>query len=467
MQHNLLKMILLAEEFYNLANELQELGQLERAADNYQRSLEIYPNHAEAHSNLGNVLRDLGQLDNALTYYRRALEIKPDYAQVYFNLGYILLDQGDLVAAEKYFNLALEKEPDLTQAHQGLACVFQRYGNDELSRYHRDRGFGNQPLSTVPCQGGGTPIQLLVLGSALEGNLPWRFLIDRNTFQTIILAVEYFDERLPLPQHQLILNAIGDADICQQGLEIATRLVERSQSRVANHPQAVLQTGRLINAQRLCSIPGVITPRMVLLAKKELDSGKVGEMLANAGFDFPLLLRPPGFHRGNYFVCVDSYEAMISALEKLPGEYVLTIEHLDSRSADGLFRKYRALSINGSLYPIHMAISTQWMVHYFSSDMDKNEHYREEEQAFLNDFAAFLGADVMAALEKISKMLGLDYCGIDFGIDKNGNVLLFEANSTMLINQLSDEKQWDYRRTAINNALGAAKNMLAGWVTVT
>jgi len=158
---------------------------------------------------------------------------------------------------------------------------------------------------------------------------------------------------------------------------------------------------------------------------------------------------------------------MISALEKLPGEYVLTIEHLDSRSADGLFRKYRALSINGSLYPIHMAISTQWMVHYFSSDMDKNEHYREEEQAFLNDFAAFLGADVMAALEKISKMLGLDYCGIDFGIDKNGNVLLFEANSTMLINQLSDEKQWDYRRTAINNALGAAKNMLAGWVTVT
>ena len=467
MQHNLLKLIQLAEAFYNLASELQEIGQLERAADNYRRSLEIYPNHAEAHSSLGNVLRDLGQIDTAVTHYRWALEIKPDSAQVYFNLGYIRLDQGDLAAAEKYFNLALEKEPDLMQAHQGLACIFQRCGNDELSHYHRDAGFGKQPLSTVPYQGRGTPVQLLVLGSAMEGNLPWRFLIDRNEFQTTIMAVEYFDERLPLPLHQLILNAIGDADICQQGLEIATRLIERSQARVANHPQALLQTGRLMNAQRLGAISGVITPRMVLMSKKELDPGKTIEIIANAGLAFPFLLRPPGFHRGNYFVCVDSYDALILAMEKLPGEQVLAIEYLDSRSQDGLFRKYRVMSIDGFLYPIHLAVSTQWMVHYFSSDMDKNEQYREEEQAFLNDFAAFLGAGVMTALEKINKMLGLDYCGIDFGIDKQGNVLLFEANSTMLINQLSDEKQWDYRRAAINNALAAAKSMLTGRVTLT
>jgi Tfp pilus assembly protein PilF/glutathione synthase/RimK-type ligase-like ATP-grasp enzyme len=501
MQNNLLKMILLAEEFYNLANELQELGQLERAVDNYRRSLEIYPNYAEvhnnlgnvlcelgqaeeavssyqralvinpdyadAHSNLGNVLRDLGQIDIALSHYRRALEIKPDSAQVHFNLGYILLDQGDLAAAEQYFNLALEEEPDLTQAHQGLACIFQRCGSDELSRYHRDRGFGKQPLSTLSYQGRGTPIQLLVLGSALEGNLPWRFLIDRNTFQTTILAVEYFDEQLPLPPHQLILNAIGDADICQQGLEIATRLIQSSQTRVANPPQSVLLTGRLINAQRLGAISGVTTPRMLFMPKSEIDSRKISELLSNAGLNFPLLLRPPGFHRGNYFVCVDSVDALILAMEKLPGEQVLAIEYLDSRSQDGLFRKYRVMSINGSLYPIHMAVSSQWMVHYFSSDMDKNAQYREEEQAFLNEFAAFLGADVMAVLEKMSKMLGLDYCGIDFGIDQQGNVLLFEANSTMLINQLNDEKQWDYRRAAINNALAAAKNMLAGWGTLT
>jgi tetratricopeptide (TPR) repeat protein len=528
MQNNFLKMILLAEAFYSLGNELQELGQLERAVDNYRRALEINPDFAEAHNNLGNALRDFGQLDDAVASYRRALEIKPDCAEVHFNLGNVLqdlgqlegavacyrraleikpgyadahtnlgnawrdlgqlddavasyrraleikpdfviaqcnlgnvlLDRGDLKAAETHFNTALSLNSELAQAHQGLACIFQRRGNDETARYHRDRGFGKQPLSTMAYRGQGEPVQLLVLGSALEGNLPWQFLIDSKVFQTTLMAVEYFDEQLPLPPHQIILNAIGDADICQHGLAIAGRLIARTKAPIANHPAAVLQTGRLMNARRLGVISGVVTPRMALVSKVDCGSGKTLEILKNEGLAFPLLLRPPGFHRGNYFVCVASPAALNLAVAELPGENLLAIELLDSRSADHLFRKYRVLSINGSLYPIHMAISAEWKVHYFSSGMDEYESYRHEEDAFLNGFATFFGPDITSALEKISQTLGLDYCGMDFGIDKNGNILLYEANSTMLINQLSNEKQWDYRRAAIANALAASKRML-------
>ena len=39
----------------------------------------------------------------------------------------------------------------------------------------------------------------------------------------------------------------------------------------------------------------------------------------------------------------------------------------------------------------------------------------------------------MAALGGIATMLDLDYAGIDFAIDADGNVLLFEANPTMAI----------------------------------
>lgn len=521
-------MILLAEAFYNLGNELQELGQLERAVDNYRRALEINPGYAEAHSNLGNVLRDLGQLDEAVASYRRALELKPDYAEahsnlgnalrdlgqlddavasyhqalkinsdcavVHFNLGNalrdlgelddavasyrralvikpdyaiaqcnlgnVLLDRGDLTAAETHFNMALSLDSELAQAHQGLACIFQRRGNEEIARHHRDMGFGKQPLSTMAYCGQGKPVQLLVLGSALEGNLPWQFLIDRNVFQTTIMAVEYFDEQLPLPPHQIILNAIGDADICQHGLAIAGRLIAGTKAPIANHPAAALQTGRLMNARRLGVIPGVVTPRMALVSKADCSSGKALEIFKNAGLAFPLLLRPPGFHRGNYFICVESPDTLRIAVAELPGDNLLAIELLDSRSADNLFRKYRVLSINGSLYPIHMAISAEWKVHYFSSDMDKYENYRHEEEAFLNGFAAFFGPDITSALEKISQMLGLDYCGMDFGIGQDGNILLYEANSTMLINQLTNEKRWDYRRAAIANALTASKRML-------
>ena len=453
-----------AEMYYNQGIVLQDLGQLEGAVASYRRALEIKPGYADAHTNLGNALRDLGQLDEAAASYRSALEIKPDFAITQCNLGNVLLDSGDLVAAEKHFNMALRLDAELAQAHQGLACIFQRLGNEETSRYHRDRGFGKQPLSSVAFSGRGKPVQLLVLGSALEGNLPWRFLIDNNVFRTTIMAVEYFDEQLQLPPHQMILNAIGDADICQRGLEIACRLIEKSKAPIANHPAVVMQTGRLMNAKRLGVIPGVVTPRILLLSKADLSSGKALEILTSEGLLFPMLLRPPGFHRGNYFVRVDDPDAFSLAVGELPGENLLAIEFLDSCSTDNLFRKYRVMSISGSLYPIHMAISKQWMVHYFSSDMDKNEQFRKEEEAFLNDFATFFGPNVMSALDKINQTLGLDYCGIDFGIDKKGNILLYEANSTMLINQLTHERQWDYRRKAINNALAAAKRMLVGRV---
>ena len=535
MQSDILKHILLAEAFYNLGNDLQELGQFERAIDNYRRALVIYPNYveahnnlgnvlrdldqtnealasfrraleinpnfAEAHSNLGNALRDLDQLDDAVASYRRALEIKPDCAEIHFNLGKVLqdlglpvdavasyrssldikpdsavtqcslgnvlLDIGNLSAAEKHFNIALSLNSELEQVHQGLACIFQRLGNEEISRFHRDEGFKNNPLSTLRYLGRNKPVQLLVLGSALEGNLPWRFLIDSNVFQTSILAVEYFDEYLPLPPHHLILNAIGDADICQHGLKIACRLIEKSDAPIINPPATVIQTGRLNNAQRLRIIPGVVTPHMALVSKADLISGNISKKLTDEGLTFPLLLRPPGFHRGNYFVRIDSIEALTLAAEKLPGEHLLAIEFIDARSADNLFRKYRVMFINGSLYPIHMAISTQWMVHYFSSDMDKNDQFRNEEDAFLNSFSSFLGADTILVLEKISKTIGLDYCGIDFGINKNGNILLYEANSTMLINSLTNEKKWDYRRQAINNALAATKRILIERILLT
>lgn len=465
-----------AEAHYNLGNALQQLGQLQDAVSSYRRAVEIKPDYAEAHYNLGNALQELRLLQEAVASYLRALEIKPDFAVArwhpatadnyhpdetlaHVNLGNVLLDMGELAAAKQHFKIALRLNPESALAHQGLACLLQRSGDEQASRYHRDKGFGMQPLTTVTYRGQGKPVPLLVLGSALEGNLPWRFLIDREVFQTTLMTVEYFDDTLPLPPHQLVLNAIGDADICQDGLEIANRLMENTQAPILNHPRGVAQTGRLTNARRLGRLPGVVAPRMAVISKVEVDSGIAWQRLADEGLAFPLLLRPPGFHGGNYFVRVESQDQFKSAFADLPGENQLVIEFLDSRSQDNLFRKYRVMIIDGSFYPVHMAISRNWKVHYFSSDMDDNVEYRNEEEKYLNNFSSFLGAEAIAALEQISHTLGLDYCGIDFGMDQHGNILLYEANATMQISQPDNEKRWDYKREAVSNALAATKRM--------
>jgi tetratricopeptide (TPR) repeat protein len=455
---------------FNLANFLATFnrsGDVDEAKSIFLEVIKAEPTHLEAWNNLGRLLFDTGYTSAARTAYSAAVTYHPREAIAHVNLGSVLLDMGDLPAAEKHFKIALDLNPDLANAHQGLASISHRLGLEDESCHHRDMGFGKQPISTLAYRGRGKPIQLLVLGSALEGNIPWRFLIDSNVFQTTIIAVEYFDTQLPLPLHQLIINAIGDADLCQNGLEIANQLIKKSQAPIINRPDAVLQTGRLMNAQRLGILLGVVAPRMALVSKTDIISGQALEMLADKEFTFPLLLRSPGFQGGNYFVCVDGPNELNSAVEELPGESQLAIEFIDSRSEDRLFRKYRVMSINGSFYPIHLAISAHWKVHYVTSDMSNNAKYRNEEDAFLNDFSTFLGSTAITVLERISQALGLDYCGIDFGMDKNGNILLYEANSTMVFNPPTHEKQWDYKRAAIENALAATKRMFLERVSLT
>jgi hypothetical protein len=43
------------------------------------------------------------------------------------------------------------------------------------------------------------------------------FLDDQIYFVTVIVA-EFYDPALPLPPHRLMMNAIGDADLCQPAL---------------------------------------------------------------------------------------------------------------------------------------------------------------------------------------------------------------------------------------------------------
>lgn len=446
----------------NLANFLAASDSDEDVAEAKTLFIEIIranPAHFQAWNNLGNLLFETGYTSAAHTAYSAAATYHPGEASAHVNLGNVLLYKNDLAAAQTHFRNALELDSGLAEAHQGLASILHRQNDEAQAAYHRAQGFGNKAVTTLAYRGRDKPAPLLILASALEGNIPWRFLIDQSVFETTIVAVEYFDHSLDLTSLPLIFNAIGDADLSREGLEIARQMVAGTGANVINAPDAVLQTGRLANARRLALLQGVTVPRMESLCKAQLRSGAALQTLAEKRIGFPLLLRAPGFHGGNHFVRADSAEELPAAVDTLPGETVLAMEFLDPRCGDALFRKYRVMAINGALYPVHMAISAHWKVHYFSSNMAENSRYRDEEAAFLHDFSAVLGPEVMTALARISHAMGLDYCGMDFSVADDGRLLLYEANATMAIVPPSHETQWDYRRRTIERALAAAKNM--------
>ncbi len=445
---------------FNLANWLAASNRpdaLQDAQANYLELLKAEPQHLGAWNNLGTLLFETGYVSAAETAYTAATTYHPDDLAARINLGNVLLHKNALDAARNQFTAALRLHPDQAEAHQGLASCFSREGDEERAAWHRQQGFGRQPITILTHRGRGHPIPLLILATAQEGNIPWRFLVDRNRFHSTILAMEHVDPELALPPHALIFNAIGDADRCVDGLQLARQFAARSRAPIINAPHRVLRTGRQDHAQRLAGITGLTVPRIMALTTSE--SPAVAHELERLGFRFPLLLRAPGFHGGHFFLRVESLELLEQALNALPGNEVLAIEWLDARGPDGLYRKFRMMRIGGQLLPIHLALASQWKVHYFSSDMARDAAYRAEEAAFLEDPAAFLGAPAMATLAALGDAIDLDYFGMDFCLDADGNILLFEANATMVLQPPTNEALWDYRRAATERALQATRHL--------
>ena len=440
------------------------LGALDRKLDAQSAFIDLlrrHPTHFSALNEFGTLLAAQGAIDAACRVYAEAILHHPDNPMARVNLGNLLLRANRHAEARAHYEAALKADPDHAAAHQGLGAVLADEGDRVSAREHFRKGFRGHAVSTLPYRGEGPPIPLLQLVSSGGGNIPTAPFLDDCVFMTTVVVADHLDAATPLPPHRLIFNAIGDPDLCQPALEAAIRLTARSTAPVINDPRAVMTTGRIDNAAQLAGLPGVITAKTLAVARAILAGRQAVSWLAGHGFAFPLLLRSPGYHTGRNFVLVEGAADLAGAVAELPGEELLAIEYLDARGKDGNARKYRVMMIGGKIFPLHLAISRNWKVHYFTSDMaDKSDH-RTEEMAFLENMDAVLGGRAMAALRAICDTLSLDYGGVDFGVNADGDLLLFEANATMVIaSPPGDDPRWAYRRGAIATAIEAVVAMI-------
>jgi hypothetical protein len=427
------------------ARALVATGDDEAAKHAYLEVLLADPVHCGALTELGALAHASGFVSAARDAYRQAVQCHPSSKVAHVGYAYLLNEAGDFAAARFHYQAALAIDPDLPEAHQGLARVLTEIG--ENADEHWQKGFSGHAVIRRRYRGTGIGIPLLMLVAAAGGNIPTQHWIDDRVFAVTAVYADFFDPVDPLPPHAMIVNAIGDADLCSTALANAERMVAHCTAPLVNHPARVRATGREANARRLGNIDGVIAPRVVPLSRA-------------AGLQFPLLLRAPGYHTGQFFVRVETPGGLAEATASLPRGDPLAIEYLDARGPDGMARKYRVMFIGGVAYPLHLAISADWKVHYFTAAMAADPAFRVEERRFLDDMPAVLGERAMRALAEIQVMLDLDYAGIDFGIAPDGSLLLFEANATMAIIPLAPDPIWDYRRRSVTGAMAAARRLL-------
>lgn len=117
--------------YVNLGAAYQARGDLQAAAEVYQRAVERFPRNAILHNNLGALYRASGDLRRAAEEFRAAIRVNPGFAMAFFNLGRALQEVGARDEAIAAFQRFLALAPSQPGAMPSIPQARQRLGELE------------------------------------------------------------------------------------------------------------------------------------------------------------------------------------------------------------------------------------------------------------------------------------------------------------------------------------------------
>ena len=363
-------------------------------------------------------------------------------------------------AASYWFLRALLLNPDVAETHLHMGMALRELGREAESELCARNACLRQSLYIDQVW----PMQrrsVLVLCTGGNDNVPLQFLMPTPISRQIRWAVEFgiIGPVRELPPYDLVFNAIGDADRAPRGLEAAARFVPQAGKPVLNLPDRIMRTSRDQIHGLLSGLQGVYMPPTVRW--RPGAGASLADAIAAAGLEYPVTVRPVGRHGGKGLRRLDTRQ---EAEDAGPGEKeeMYLSRYCDYRSADGYFRKYRVVFVDREPLPYHLAIGEQWVLHYVTADMRPHAWKTEEERRFLDDPESALGAAAWAALREIGKRLDLDYCGVDFSLQPDGRVLVFEANATMLVHpENGEDTVLNFKNPYVQRIFDAFEDLLA------
>jgi tetratricopeptide (TPR) repeat protein len=372
-----------------------------------------------------------------------------------YNLATACYQAGQRAEAKRWYALALRLDPALVAAHRNLAAILETEGRLEEARRHRDEAYRRQSVFVEPAAVEAQ--RVLLLAASGYGNVPIEALFPPANVTRITWFVDYAKpgEAERLPPFDLVFNAAGDPDMAGPLAPEVAGFLARLKKPLLNPPAAVARTQRHLLPELLGGIGDVVAPPVLRLSRDAL-----GDAAQARRVGFPLILRPAGAHGGQGVSLIESSDALAAAALGEAEDFYLTA-YRDYSSPDRYFRKYRVIFVDREPYPYHLAISQHWLVHYFSADMLQPSWKRAEEERFLAAPAQALGPKAMTALKAIGRRLDLDFCGIDFSIDPAGNVLVFEANATMLVHLGDSPERFPYKHVHVPKIFAAFAAMIA------
>lgn len=433
---------------------LQSAGRIDEALTVFREAVNRYPNEASIANNFAFTLDEAGAHDEALAAYRDAVRLDPTLWAAEFGAANILLRQQAFAESAAAFERVVALEPDFVPARWALYELLQIVGDTPRALVHQRAALDHQQLFSRIAPAQKRSVLALMGPGDWQANVPVDMLFapEGTTLHKLYLLDEQQVKTARLPAHDVVFNCIGESDAARETLRLAGALLARTERPVLNTPAAVANTNRVTLAEKLKSLD-LIMPRTLRVPRADLLAG-------NLPLPLPALLRPVGSHAGRDLELIADEPALQTYVQRVvDGDFYQT-EFVDYRKADGFFRKYRVIVIDGVPYPFHLAISPHWLVHYYNSPMAENQWMRDEEATFLEDFDAVFTPAQRNALQAIATALELDYFGIDCSIDAAGNLVVFEADPAIIVHLADPIDLYPYKHRAVPRIFAAVEALV-------
>ena len=349
-----------------------------------------------------------------------------------------------------------------------LSIVLQIRGNRDLGLRFQSDAIALQQIYTQPTSHTAQTMHVCAVVSAGDfmANTPVEILLeDADILLHLVYVTE--DRSLPapeeLPKHDVLFVAIAQSDQNMVLLQAVNAAIACWPCPVLNLPDRIALLSRNQACVCLQDSPSISMPRTERLDRQVLE--KIAHQAlalehSLASGVYPIIVRPVDSHAGHGLEKIEDATALEHYLQRHTNSEFYISRFIDYRGQDGLFRKYRVVLIDGQPFICHLAISENWMIHYLNAGMAESAEKRAEEADVMAAFDTDFAIRHAQAFSVINERIGLDYLGIDCGETLDGQLLIFEVDSCMMVHALDSVELFPYKQAPMNKLFKAFLDLL-------
>jgi hypothetical protein len=348
-----------------------------------------------------------------------------------------------------------------------LSLIAQLLGDKAMGLAVQEEVLAFHQLFRSPCSLEKPRLRVLALAAAMDmgGNTPIEFLLEHSGIELLTLyVVDGVDLPVPLPDHDVAIVIASDSEECRDALRKIERSAPGWPRPLLNPPQRVGNLDRDKLHRLLTGIKGLDIPATEAVTRVQL-SGLVPPQrpAADIAADlrFPIIIRPRGSHAGVGLAKIDDCAALDGYLLERPEQEFFISRFVDYANADGLFRKYRIVFVDGRAYACHMAVADRWDIWYLNAGMAFSDSKRMEEASFMLTFDRAFAVRHQHALAALADRVGLDYFTVDCAENKSGELLIFEADNTAVVHNMDSPEVFPYKGPQMRKIFEAFAGMLS------